>query len=193
MYDRKFILCALLVCSTLGWSQTEVKKPANFPTAELFGGFAATAGGAIGAAWDWNAGGDLRLFHPLFVVGDVAVLSNNRSASGNNSETLVLAGPRYRIPLAKGSRLAVFGEGLIGREIFRNGGQGYTWEFNNDSNLAYALDGGADVGLSRHLAVRGVAGYLYNRFTNSTFDGPVSPATVGNNRLRVTADLVARF
>jgi opacity protein-like surface antigen len=189
MNDRKFILCAFLVCSTFGWSQ----KPANFPTAEIFGGFAATAGGALGAARDWNAGADFRLFHPLFLVGDVAVLSNNRSVSGNNSETLVLVGPRYRVPLAKGSRFAVFGEGLFGAEIFRNGGQPYTWEFNNDSNLAYAVDGGADIGLSRHLAVRGVAGYLYNRFTNSTYGGPVSPARAGNNRLRITADLVVRF
>lgn len=191
MSDRKFILCAFLVCGTLGWSQT--KKPADFPTAEIFGGFAATAGGALGAAWDWNAGGDVRVFRPPFVIGDVAILSNNHSVSGKNSETLILAGPRYRIPLAKGSPFAVFGEGLFGREIFLNGGQLYTWEFDNDSNLAFALDAGADIGLSRHLAVRGVAGYLYNRFTSSSLSGPGSPAAVGNNRLRVTADLVARF
>jgi hypothetical protein len=109
------------------------------------------------------------------------------------SEILFTAGPRYQVPLFGSSRTSVFGEFLIGGEVFRNGGQAYTYTYNSTTNVALEANGGLDYVLSRHFALRFEGGYLYNRLTNTTYSGPVTPGQFNSNRVDFTADLVYRF
>jgi opacity protein-like surface antigen len=163
------------------------------PAVEVFGGFAGAAGGPISSSYGFNGGADFRLSQRFLLVGDVRYFRDPPQTENKMSEILFTGGPRYQVPLSHSSRTSVFGEFLVGGEIFRNSGQAYTYSYNSTTNLALEANGGLNYDLSRHLALRFEGGYLYNGLTNSTYSGPVTPAKFNCNRVDFIADLVYRF
>lgn len=189
-------LCTLLL-APLAWSQSQPAssdaQSSDPVKAEVFGGFSMAAGGLLGTGLGYNAGGDFRLAHRIFLAAEFDQFRDPAQPSNKMSDYLFLAGPRYLFPLQRSSRSSFFGEVLFGGNTFHNSGQAYTYSYNNATNYALAADAGVDVGLARHFALRFEGGYLYSKLAYSTYGGPVSPSTTGNNRARFAIDAVYRF
>ncbi len=160
---------------------------------EAFGGYSLGAGGALGTHSGFHGGVDFPLTSHVEGVGEVGYLIIGTYGTGIMSETSFLLGPRYEVPLTGADHTLVFSDVLVGVDWFHNGRQSYTWIYNDGSGFALAADGGVENRLSRHFALRGLAGYFYGRLTNSTYGGPANPATTGNNRARVELSAVCRF
>jgi hypothetical protein len=182
-----------LISGVLAWCQVQPARPASDTAVEVFGGFALGAGGPLGTNPGFNAGVDFKVYPRIFVVADVGHFIDTHEPSNNTTDTSILFGPRYMVRLSGSSRAAVFSDVLLGADVFHNSGQSYTYAYNNATSFAVAVDGGLDYRLSKHLGLRGEAGYEHTSLTNSTYSGPVTPATTANNRARVEADLVFRF
>jgi hypothetical protein len=196
MLGRKLFFCPLLLSGTLAWSQAQPTQSISKPRVDVFASYIYGSGNENQAGGGILAGIDLaRIYRKvgLTVEFDRTSASSPPSSSNATSEWNVLAGPRYTFPVAASSRVASFADALIGTETFHNAGQNYTWTYNNHTSLAWALDGGLDLRLSRHFAVRVQAGFLGTSLTYSTSGGPVSPATTFSGRARAGGGLVARF
>jgi hypothetical protein len=103
-----------------------------------------------------------------------------------NSTTLFdyLAGPR--ISVNRNSRISPFADFLAGGQYLHNGSTQHSYYYANGGGAALAAEGGLDVRLTRHLALRAQAGILH-----STFATP--PTTTSNNGFRAASFLVLRF
>lgn len=184
-------LLLLLGSGVLAISQADAPHPVA-PKADLYGGFAVTAGGPVGTGRGYSAGGDIRLRGPLYLAIDGTGFWETASTRQGSSENISLFGPLFR--RATGSHgMAVFGDLLAGMDFFRNKGQSYTWTYNDATLPALAADAGIDIPVSTHWAIRPEGGYLWTRFKNSTYGGPVSPANTIVNRGRFFVDMVYRY
>jgi hypothetical protein len=189
-------LCTLVLAAP-GWCQVHLDSSdvpsAEQAKAEVFGGFSLADGGVIGTGYGFNGGADFRMGHHFFVVIDVSQFSDPSQPSNTMSDTAFLFGPRYLTRIHPGSRASVFGEFLAGGDTFHNGGQAYTYRFNNSKDFAFAAEGGVDYAWNRHMSTRVTGGYLYGRLHNSTYGGPANPSYTANNRGRFAVDFVYRF
>lgn len=160
---------------------------------EVSGGFSLAGGGATGTGYGANGGFDVRVHPRIFIVADIDQFYDySPSSSDSTSETTFLFGPRY-IVAHPSTRTSAFGQFLLGADAFHNAGQAYTWQYNSATSLAFAVEGGLDYALTRHLSARFTGGYLHTRLTNSTYGGPVIPSSIPNNRGRFAVDVVYRF
>jgi hypothetical protein len=180
-----------LLAPVFGWSQEA--SAVSGRAVEAFGGYSLEAGGVLGSHSGFHGGVDFPLTGHIQGVGEVGYLIVGTYGTGIMSETSFLFGPRYEVPLSESSRTQVFADVLAGADVFHNGRQSYTWIYNDGTGFALSVDGGVDYRVSRHFAVRGLGGYFYSRLTNSTYGGPVNPATTANSRMRVEASVVYRF
>lgn len=198
-----FALVSSLIFNSPAWCQVH-PNASDVPSAsnaegEVFGGFslagggAPQAGGATGAEYGFNGGADVRLMPHIFLVADVSQFSHPTQSVDTTSDTAFLFGPRYLISLHRNARVSVFGEFLAGGDTYHNNGQAYTFDYNSATTFAFAVQGGADYALSRHLSTRFEGGYLHTNLQYSTYGGPPNPATAANNRGRFAVDFVYRF
>ncbi|WP_348263120.1 hypothetical protein P8935_00855 [Telmatobacter sp. DSM 110680] len=201
MTSRAFIFCSLLaLCLSTAIQLRAQAHPGSDATSasqasvEVFGGFSLAGGGLTGTSYGFNGGADFRLVPRVFLVADINQFHvPSPSSSNTESETVYLAGPRYLVPVHSSSRTSLFGQFLIGGDTFHNGGQAYTYEFNNATSLALSADGGVDYALSRHLGARFQGGYLLTKLKYSTYGGPVNPSSASDNQGRFAVDIVYRF
>ncbi len=182
----------LLASGALASSQAAAPRPVA-PKADLYGGFAVTAGGPVGWGKGYSAGGDFRLHgSSLYLAIDGTGFWEKAPYGNSSSENVALFGPRYRLRIPSNG-MAIFGDLLAGMDFFRNKGQSYTWTYNDATLPALAADAGIDIPLSTRLAIRPQAGYFWTRSKNSTYGGPASPANTIVNRGRFVVDLVYRY
>jgi hypothetical protein len=124
---------------------------------------------------------------------DFTKASSPPSSSNAIYESNVLVGPRFAVPVSRASRVKVFVDGLVGTDTFHNAGQLYTWGFNNRTTLAWAFDGGLELPLTRHLGLRGQAGYLGATLVGSLDGNPGTGPTTVSSRARIGVSAVYRF
>ena len=188
-------LCAILIsqyAAAQAHSNSSEIRSAD-QDVEVFGGFALAGGGSLGTGYGASGGLDFRVHPRVFIVVDLNEFSSQSPSSSNSTyDTAFLFGPRY-IVARPSSRTSVFGQFLVGADSFHNGGQPYTYQYNTATNFAIMPGGGLDYALSRHLGARLTGGFLHSRLANSTYGGPVTPSTVGENRGVFVADVVYRF
>jgi opacity protein-like surface antigen len=161
---------------------------------DVFAGYLYSAGNSSVSGSGLLAGVDLNKVYKTLgftVEFDGTTASSPPSSSNSISEWNFLIGPRFEFPVRSSSRIVPFVDGLIGTNTLHNAGQEYTWGFNNHTSVAWAFDGGLDINLSRHLAIRGQGGYLGTSLAESTYGGP-APSTYAG-RGRVSAGVVFRF
>lgn len=198
-----FALAGIFISNSPAWCQAH-PKASDVPSAsnaegEVFGGFSLTgggasqAGGATGAEYGFNGGADFRLMPHFFLVADVGQFSHPTQSVDSTSDTTFLFGPRYLVSMRHNPRVSIFGEFLAGGDTYHNNGQAYTFAYNSATTFAFAVQGGADYALSRHMSVRFEGGYLHSTLDYSTYGGPPTPATTSNNRGRFAVDFVYRF
>ncbi len=201
MTSRTFVFCSILALSLPATIQLRAqarpgsdRTSASQASVEVFGGFSLAGGGITGSSYGFNGGADFRLVPRIFLVGDINQFHlSSPSSSNTESETVYLVGPRYLVPLHSSSRTSVFGQFLIGANTFHNGGQAYTYEFNNATSFALSGDAGVDYAFSRHLSARFQGGYLLTKPKYSTYGGPVTPSSASDNQVRFAMDVVYRF
>jgi hypothetical protein len=195
---RHILLLLLAAAASTAYAQADRSTTAAAPRPEVALNFAwvhtNAPTGACGCFGVLGGGGSFAIpvsrwhFSPLV---DVAVASNSSAGLGGSSYSLTLttvtAGGRYYIP-ARGSRLAPFGEGLLGvahssGTLVQSPNPAST---NAGAALAAQLGGGLDVNATARLALRLVeADYLYTGFNNSTNNH--------QNNVRISAGVVFRF
>jgi hypothetical protein len=161
---------------------------------DVFGGYvfgsgdSNQSGGGLLAGFDVN---DLYKRLGLTVEFDWTKASSPPSPVNATSEFNVLAGPRFTF--AETSKVSPFADVLVGTETFHNGGQLYTYRFNSGTSLAWSVDGGVDVKLSKRFALRGQAGYLGTSLGNSLDGNPGNGGSTFAGRVRVGGTAVFRF
>ena len=183
----KLILLSLLLQSgTLALSQAHSAKDPGAASWDVYGGGAYIGSNPVSSALAGFGGGvDFLANH---WVGGRADISAFRATSGvANTTTTVdyLVGPRIGKPLS-GSRLGPFADFLVGVQTFHNGSTQHSYYYGNGPGFALAVDGGLDIGVSKHFAFRGQAGFGSVRYQTS-------PTATTNTRWRAGTFLVYRF
>ena len=145
----------------------------------------------------WQQGGSVELstqtYRGFGIAANIAGTNIGDAANSGTGLTMVTAtfGPRYTwyrpIGGARKKSLAIFGQGLIGEA---HGFNSYfptpAASLTDYNSFALQVGGGADIGLSRHIAVRAFqADWLRTQFPNST--------TNVQNTFRVAAGIALRF
>jgi opacity protein-like surface antigen len=130
----------------------------------------------------WNAGAAVNATCWLGLVGDISGTYGTPVVSGNNITSHVynyVFGPR--INLRNSTRFTPFAEALFGasHQSLLSNSAGLNTSFNQ---FAMALGGGVDVGITKHVAIRGRGDYV---LTDSH--------GVSQNNASVSAGLVWRF
>ncbi len=194
MFPKRMWLFIPLLCSTLTWSQSTPNQPNSTAVLDVFGGYLYGGGDADQAGSGFLAGVDVdRIFKGIGFTGEFGYTKASSPPSPVDpiSQFNVLAGPRFAFPVSSSSRLVPFFDVLVGTNTLHNSGQEYTYRYSNHTSFAWTVDGGLDIPLSRHIALRAQGGYLGTSLQGTTYTGP-SP---GNNagRLRVSAGAVLRF
>jgi hypothetical protein len=194
MFPTKLLFSLLMLSGGLAWSQAEPSRPAPKVGVDVFGGYVFGSGNSNQLGGGVLAGMDMDKIYKrlgLTVEFDRTSASSPPSPVNATSEINVLVGPRFSLPLSSSSRVVPFVDALIGSDTFHNAGQAYTWQFNNHTSLAWAFDGGLDIPLSKHFAVRGQGGYLGTSLAGSTYGGPAGTTFAG--RIRVAGAVVFQF
>jgi hypothetical protein len=186
---RNLSIAVVLLSSCFTFAQVSSDRGASRPAFEVSGGFALAGGGTLGANFGFNAGFDARAHGPIYIAAETNYLRHPHDTNDGSADTAVLAGPRYRW----GGARAVFADFLAGADTFHNAGQSYTWNYNNATNFALAADAGADLPLSRRLAIRPLGGFFWTLLTNTTYSGPTNPAHISSSRGRFAIDVTYRF
>jgi hypothetical protein len=145
----------------------------------------------------WQQGGSVELstqtYRGFGIAANIAGTNVGDAANSGTGLTMVTAtfGPRYTwyrpVGGARKKSLAIFGQGLIGEA---HGFNSYfptpAASLTDYNSFALQVGGGADIGLSRHIAVRAFqADWLRTQFPNST--------TNVQNTFRVAAGIALRF
>jgi hypothetical protein len=145
----------------------------------------------------WQQGGSVELstqtYRGFGIAANIAGTNVGDAANSGTGLTMVTAtfGPRYTwyrpVGGARKKSLAIFGQGLIGEA---HGFNSYfptpAASLTDYNSFALQVGGGADIGLSRHIAVRAIqADWLRTQFPNST--------TNVQNTFRVAAGIALRF
>jgi hypothetical protein len=186
MRNFKFFLPFLLLSGTLVWSQVQPTKEATPSTGDFYVGAtfngsnpASTASAGIGG------GADFRAYKWIEVQVDIGAFYANSGSANLTTTVDYLFGPRISKP-PSGSRFSPFADILVGGQTFHNASTQHTYYYGNGSGLAVAGDGGVDIRMTRHLALRGQAGFISSQYVTA-------PTTTTNNRWRAGTFLVFRF
>lgn len=194
MFPRRSWLLVLLLCSTVAWSQPEPTHAKTRAGVDVFGGYLYGSGNSSQSGSGFLAGADVdRIYKGIGFAGEFGFTKASSPPSPVNpiSEFNVLLGPRFAVPIPGSSWIVPFVDGLIGTNTLHNSGQEYTWQYSNHTSFAWAFDGGLDIALSKHLALRGQGGYLGTSLAGSTYGGPAGSSYAGHARVSVGA--VFRF
>jgi hypothetical protein len=182
----KSVLFFLLLSGLPLCCQTETGKGPSAPSGDLYGGATFTGSNpASNTSAGFGGGVDFRAYKWLEAQVDISGFFATSGVANLTSTVDYLVGPRISNPHSV-SRLKPFADFLIGGQTFHNGSTQHSYYYSNGSGLAYAVDGGADIRLTRHLAVRGQAGFISSRYATS-------PTTTTTYRWRAGTFLVFRF
>jgi hypothetical protein len=186
MGNFKFYLYFLLLSGTLAWSQVQIMKENTPSTGDVYVGGAYTGSNPASSASSGVGGGvDYRVYKWIEVQGDITAFFATSGVANLTTTVDYLVGPRISKPLS-GARFHPFADLLVGGQTFHNGSTQHTYFYGNGSGLAFAGDGGVDIRMTRHLALRGEAGFISSRYATG-------PTTTTNNRWRAGTFLVYRF
>lgn len=186
MRSFKFFLSFLLLSGTLVWSQAQPTKESTPSTGDFYVGGAYTGSNpASSASAGFGGGVDFRVYRWIEVEGDVSTFFATSGSVNLTTTVDYLAGPRVSKPLS-GSRLSLFADFLVGGQTFHNGSTQHTYYYGNGSGLSFAGDGGLDIRMTRHLALRAEGGFISSRYVTA-------PTTTTNNRWRAGTFFVYRF
>ncbi len=156
------------------------------PRNDLFAGAAFTGSNpASNGTAGVNGGADFHLIGPLGVDGQISWFSAGNGAANTTTIVDYLVGPRAQARLS--TRVAPFADFLVGGQTLSNSSSQHSYYYTNGSGFATAVDAGADIRLTRRIALRGQAGFVFSEFA------VVGASPVGNYRFRGGVNLVYRF
>jgi hypothetical protein len=175
------VVASALLFPTLLFAQTHSGAPRN----DIFVGAAFNGDNPSGANTGVTGGADFHLLGPVGVDGQVGFFSNG--TNGTNTITLIdyLVGPRVQERAS--DRVAMFADFLVGGQTLNNSSNQHSYYYTSGSGLATAGDAGADVRLTRRIALRGQFGFVFSEFAVS------SAGPNGNYRWRGGVNLIYRF
>lgn len=186
MAKCKIVLSLLLQSGTLMWSQTQPMKGLASSNLDLYVGGAYTGSNPASSVSAGPGGGaDYRVYKWVEIQGDVSAFFATSGVANLTTTVDYLVGPRISRPPSS-SRLSPFADFLAGAQTFHNGSTQHTYYYGNGSGLAFAGDGGVDIRLTKHLALRGQAGFISSRYVTA-------PTTTTNYRWRAGTFLAYRF
>lgn len=183
-------LLLLFLSSSLAWSQAEPGSALTNTRFDIYGGPAFTGNSPGVASTGFNAGVGVRVLPWMAGVFDLSAYFGNNGVANTATMTDYLVGPRFFAPRSARSRVKPFADVLFGGQSLHDSSSQHSYYPGNGSGIALAADGGLDLGISRHLAIRGQAGFIYSRFAvvGTGLNGPLS-----NNRYRAGVGMVYRF
>jgi len=166
------VLAGMLWCAN-GWAQSSDRF-------EIFGGYSLVTGDFTGTFADrnthilngWNASANYKGSRLLGFVGDFSGYYPSYTEGGIGGLTFkartlsLLFGPQVSVRLSKASPFAhaLFGVTHVG---YPPPGGCQCALSASDNSFAYALGGGMDFDLTRHLGIRGQADLFHNGFSSS--------------------------
>lgn len=184
------VLALLFLSSTVAWSQAEPGRAASATRLDVYGGAAFTGNNPGVATTGFNAGVGARVLPWMAGVFDLSSYFGSNSVADTAVLTDYLVGPRLFAPRSGRSRVRPYADVLFGGQSLHHTSTQHSYYPGNGNGLAVAADGGVDLGISRHLAIRGQAGFIYSRFAvvGTGLTGPLT-----NNRYRAGVGMVYRF
>lgn len=175
-----------LFLPSLLFAQSHIRTEAPSSRSDVFVGALFNGNNPASNAGPGILGGvDFRILGPIGADAQVGVSING--TNGDNTITLVdyLFGPR--IQARASNRLAPFADFLVGGQNLKNSSTQHTYYYTNGGGVAAAGDAGADVRLTRRIALRGQFGFVFSNFA------VVGAGPIGNYRWRGGVNLVYRF
>jgi hypothetical protein len=185
MYLCKTSISLLLLSCTSAWCQVSPHHESADPTnGSIFVGAAFTSNNPANGTVGIGGGASFHVYRMLEIAGEVD--SYIGSPGSENTTTLLdyLVGPR--ISFSRNSRLSPFADFMAGGQSLHNSSTQHSYFYANGGGAALAGDGGVDVKLTRHLAVRAEAGIIHSNFATP-------PTTTWNNSMRAGSYLLFRF
>jgi hypothetical protein len=185
MHPCKTSVSLLLLTSSMAFSQVPPHHEAAYPTnGSIFVGAAFTSNNPANGTVGFGGGASFHVYRLLEIAGEVD--SYIGSPGAENTTTLLdyLVGPR--ISLNRNSRLSPFADFMAGGQSLHNSSNHHSYYYANGGGAAFAGDGGVDIRLARHLAVRAEAGIIHSNFATP-------PTATSNNSMRAESYLVFRF
>jgi hypothetical protein len=186
MRNFKFVLSFVLLSGSLAGAQAQPTKESTPSTGDFYGGGTFTGSNpASNASAGFGGGVDVRAYKWIEIEGDISTFFATSGSANLTTTVDYLAGPRVSKPLSV-SRLSPFADFLVGGQTFHNGSTQHTYYYGNGSGLAFAGDGGVDIRMTRHFALRAQGGFISSRYATP-------PTTTTNIRWRAGTFLVYRF
>ncbi len=182
-----FLLC---LSGSLAFSQVHSATDASAPLGhwQIYGGPTFTGSNPSGATFGGAGGIGFDVAHWVAVMGEFSMVRTTCCGVNNITLTDYMVGPRVGLPLRRSSRVVPFADVLFGGQYLANSSNHHTWYYSSGGGWATAFDGGADVRMTNHFALRAEMGYVFSRFSVAGGTGPVS-----NSRWRAAPYLVYRF
>jgi len=187
---KAIVLALVFLSCTAGWSQAEPGSAASPTRFDVYGGAAFTGSNPGVATKGFNAGVGVRVLPWMAGVFDLSSYFGSNSVADTAVLTDYLVGPRFFAPHLHASRVKPFADVLFGGQSLHNTSTQHSYYPGNGNGIAAAADGGVDLGISRHLAIRGQAGFIYSHFA-VVGRGLTGPLT--NSRYRAGVGMVYRF
>lgn len=182
---RIIAVLLLSLSSVLVWSQTRTADDGDAGPWDVYGGAAFTGNNPAGGNFGAGFGIDRRFTRWVGAAGEYTFVQTSCCVVNNIVLSDFLGGLRLHLPSS--GRVRPFADFLAGGQYLSNSSNHHSWYYSNGGGPAIAADGGLDIALTRRLALRNEAGYVYSQF--ATFGGP----SQSNNRWRAGVYLVFHF
>ena len=164
----------LLLCSLPAWSQVHDANEADARHWQIYGGPTFSGDNPSGATFGAGFGIAGNFSRWVGAGGEFTFIRTTCCVVNNIVVTDFLVGPRFARPFGH-SRVSPFADFLFGGQHLSESSDHHSLFYNSGSGPAVAADGGLDLSLTRRVAFRGQAGYLYSRFSSEG-------GAVGNSR-----------
>ncbi len=198
MFFPRLAIFLLLFSGTFAVSQGQTGNAASKHGLEVFGGYSylyvniknSGGGDAIPSGSRFNAGLDIRVYHPISLVGEVSVFrtpATTCNCLGTRTGTTFVFGPRYSFPVPESSRLRPFAGVLLGGSTYATSDQAV---YGSNISFAYDFQGGLDYRLTPRFAIRGAGAYVHSTLKSNSESG-FAPSDYPRSQFDV--DLVYRF
>jgi hypothetical protein len=185
MFAFKAAVFLLVFASSLASCQVSPHHESSNPTnGDLFFGAVFNSNNPGNGTAGLGGGASFRVYRVLEVVGEFDSYIGSPGVANTTTLLDYMVGPRFS--MNHGSRLSPFADFMAGGQYLHNGSTQHSYYYANGGGAALAADGGIDIRLVRHLALRAQAGFIH-----STFATP--PTRTSNDRLRAATFLVFRF
>ena len=185
MFYCKASVSLLVLTSSMAFCQVSPHHEAADPTSgSIFAGAAFTSNNPANGTVGFGGGASFHVYRFLEIAGEVDNYIGSPGVANTTTLLDYLAGPR--ISLNRNSRLSPFADFMAGGQSLHNSSTQHSYFYANGGGAALAGDGGVEIELTRHLAVRAEAGIIHSNFATP-------PAKTSNNSMRAESYLVFRF